>query len=419
MPRDIMTGSPVRRRVSPSLPCPKCRKLCPIEARICTCGHWLISPSIVSDEGPVSLSPGLDVVETRGASSRLSSGVSREEKVLSFGDPNIPIERDMDFTAPMPSMPRQMDEFLSLLTGTEPTEVSEVVSSAIPTVPSESEALISNGVSAEPSETGEMLSNSSIAAPSEHDGLLSSPTPTTPRELEDTFTIVKSATPNEKDDGAAGLNPTETRAVGDPVTTSSVTAPIEVEKLFAKFSLPGRGEIYESRATGYKAPWKRNATNIRRIEKYLAIVAVLVFVLSLLAYWMRPFEDVARDPEVTAQDSDESQLGSDLQTTVVEGDPGPKQGEGIEWQSAFQPDSEDRSLNRRMRGPTSENSLPNSAASNPSRLAATRTTGPDQLDSENPLPTRKQGKAEKKKVTVDDLITDKKKITVDDLINDN
>jgi hypothetical protein len=46
-------------------------------------------------------------------------------------------------------------------------------------------------------------------------------------------------------------------------------------------------------------------------------------------------------------------------------------------------------------------------------------TKPGQLDSEKPLPASKREKAEKKKVTVDDLITDKKKITVDDLINDN
>lgn len=417
-----MTGSTARRRVSPRLPCPKCRKLCPIEARICTCGHWLISPSIVNDEGSVSLSPGLDFVETREASSGLSSAVSREEKVLLFRDPTIPIERDMEFTIPMPTRPKQMDGFPSLLTGTEPGELSEVVSSAIPTVPSESEALISNRVSAEPGETGEMLSDSSIAAPSEHDRLLSSPTPTTPREVEDTLTIVKSATPNEKGAGSAGLNPTETRAVGNVVATSSATAPTELEKLFARFSLPGRGERYASRATastGYKLAWKRNAISIERIEKYLAIVALIVFVASLLTYWMRPFEDASRDPEVTARNFDDSRLESDLQTTVVEGNPDTKQDEGIAWQSAFLPSSGDRSLNRRVRGSTFENSLPNGVASNPSRLAAMRTSEPDQLDSEKPLPTRRREKAEKKKVTVDDLITDKKKVTVDDLINDN
>jgi hypothetical protein len=374
------------------------------------------------DEGSVSLSAGLDVVETREASSGLSSVVSSKEEVLSFHDPTIPIERDMDFTIPMPSMPKQMDEFLSLLTGTEPSELSKVVLSAIPTVPSASEALISKRVSAEPSEIG-MLSTSSIAAPSEHDRLLSSQTPTTPRELEDTFTIVKSATSNEKVEGSAGLNPTETRSLGDAVPPAfSVMAPTEAEKIFAKFSLPGRGEIYESRATastGYGIGWTINPITIGRIEAYLPIAAVLVFVASLLIYWMLPFEDVSSSPEVITQHSDVSRPRSDLQTTVVEGNPGTKQGEGIEWHSAFEPGSGDRSLDAGVRGSTSENSLPNSAASNPSRLATMEPTEPAHLDREKPVPTRKREKAEKKKVTVEDLITDKKKVTVDDLINDN
>ena len=27
-----------------TLPCPKCRKVNPVEARICTCGNWLTAP---------------------------------------------------------------------------------------------------------------------------------------------------------------------------------------------------------------------------------------------------------------------------------------------------------------------------------------------------------------------------------------
>ena len=371
----------------------------------------------------MSRSPGLGVVETRKASPGLSPAVSHEEDVRSFRAPAVPIERDMDFTIPMPSVPKQMDEFLSLVTGTEPGELSEEISTAGPTAPSESEPQVSSRVSAEPSETGESLSNSSIAPASEHDRLLSSPTPTTRRELEDTFTIDKSARPEESDDESASLSPTETRTEGDVGATFSTTALDDVEKVFAKFSLPGRGEIYESRArarasTGYNAASKINARGTGRTEKYLAIAAVLVFVPSLLIYWIRPFEDVSPSPEITAQDSGASRLGSDLPATVVERNLGTKQGESIEWQSALQPGSGDRSLDRRGQGSTTEN-LPNSVASNPSRLAAMRTTEPAQRNSEKPSATRNRENAEKKKVTADDLINDKKKITVDDLINDN
>jgi hypothetical protein len=73
-----------------------------------------------------------------------------------------------------------------------------------------------------------------------------------------------------------------------------------------------------------------------------------------------------------------------------------------------------------MQGSTSENSPPNTAAPNPSQPTAMRTsTEPDQLAGDKALPANKREKPQKKKVTVDDLITDKKKITVDDLINDN
>lgn len=34
------------------LPCPKCQKLNPIESRICTCGNWLIEPSVESQIKP-------------------------------------------------------------------------------------------------------------------------------------------------------------------------------------------------------------------------------------------------------------------------------------------------------------------------------------------------------------------------------
>lgn len=414
-PDDFMTGSTARRRVSPRLPCPKCRKLCPIEARICTCGHWLISPPIV--EGSLSLSPEVDVVETREASSSLSSPVTREE-MLSFRDPTLPIERDLNFTIQMPGVLEQMDEVLFDLPRSEPGELSEVDSSVIPTA-GESESLISNRVSAEPSESGEMLSNSIIAAPTEHGRLLLSPSSTTSKELEDTSTIVGSATPNEKDEGSAGLNPTETRAV-------DVTESAELEKEFTRFDPPVQGEIDESMATassGYIVAWESNARSIARgigrIEKYLAIVAVLVFVSSLLfAYLIQPFENVSGDPEVIAQDSVDSRLGPNLQTTVVEGDPSTKQSEGIESQNAVQP-SGDGSLNGGVRGSTSQNSLPNGPDSNPSQLPAMTTTEPEQPGPEKPSPRRKREKVDKKNVTVDDLITDKKKITVDDLINDN
>jgi hypothetical protein len=318
-------------------------------------------------------------------------------------------------------MPKQMDEFLCLLTGTEPSEFSEVVSVAIPTVPSESHPVISNRVPAEPSKTGPMLSNSSIAGPSEVDGLLLSPSPASPKELQDPFTTLKSATPNEKDERSAPLNSTETRAVGDVAAMSKMATPTELENLFATFGRPGRG-TYESRPTlsaGIGVAGYRNAIRIGKIEIYLASVAVIVFVGSLLIYWMRPSQDVSRNPEVTAQDSGDSRLGSQLPATVVEGNPGAKQGEGIQWQgSALQPSTGDRSLNRRVRGSTSESSLP-SAASNPARIAAMKTTEADQPAGQKAIPARKQANAEKKKVTADDLITDKKKITVDDLINDN
>ena len=416
MPNDILTGSTPRRRASPRLPCPQCRKLCPIEMRICTCGYWLISPSIVTDKGRVSQSPGLDVVKTREATSGLSSAVSRQEEVLSFREPTIPIEKEMDFTIPMSGMPKQMDEFFSLLTGTEPGELSEVVSSPIPTVPSESHSLTSTRLSAEPRETGEMRSNLSIPGSREVDGLLSSPNPTTPRELEDPSIIVNSARPNVRD----ASDPTGTRAVADVAARSTVTAPTELERLVATFNRRGRGEIHESSAmtsTGYEVAWKRNA--ILRIEKYLAAVALIVFVASLLTYWMWPFGDVSRNPEVTARNSDDTRPGSSPQQTVVDGNPGTKQGGSVEWQS-FRPGSGDRSLNRRMQGSTSENSPPNTAAPNPSQPTAMRTsTEPDQLAGDKALPANKREKPQKKKVTVDDLITDKKKITVDDLINDN
>jgi hypothetical protein len=293
--------------------------------------------------------------------------------------------------------------------------LSDVVSGAIPTVPSEPATQIASRVSSEPSETEDLLSSSNIATPGEPDRSLSDATPTARKDAQDTFTVARSVKPNENDPRGS----TETRAVSDAPATSKVT---ELEKVFAQFSLPGRGEMYESRAAasaGYTAAWKGNAGRIGRTEKYLAIAALLIFVPSLLAYWIRPFEDVPRDPEVTAQDSDVYRPASDAQATVLQATPGAKQVNAVEWQSAFQPSSEDRSPDRGVRGPTASISSPDSAASNPSPLVTATTAEPDQVNGERPLPARKRGKAEKKKVTVDDLITDKKKITVDDLINDN
>ena len=368
--------------------------------------------------------PGLDFIETQEAPSALSSGVSREEETVSLRKTATPVESDTDLTLPISGTPKQTDEFVSLPTETEPSESAELVPS-VPIEASEPEALSSNGGFAEPSETGEMFSNSSITARIEDDKLLSSPTPTSLEEPEDTFTVAKSTTPGTKNGESVGLNASETNAAeDDAVATFGATPLDEIEKAFAKFSLPGRGEIYESRAngsTGYKVAGKRNtisAIGIGRTRKYLAIAAVLVFLSSLLTYWMWPVEDVSRTPEVTARSSDDSRPGSGLQTPILERSPGTKQGPDIQWQSARQDGSRSPSLNQRAES-TLENSQPNRAASNPSRLAAIRTTEPGQLDSEKPLPASKREKAEKKKVTADDLINDKKRITVDDLINDN
>lgn len=69
-----------RRKENPWLPCPKCRKLCPIEARICTCGHWFVQPKVRSDE---SLLPvlRLDNVEDNALYERLLPGPSRRAAV--------------------------------------------------------------------------------------------------------------------------------------------------------------------------------------------------------------------------------------------------------------------------------------------------------------------------------------------------
>lgn len=417
MPNDFMIGLTPRRRVSPRLPCPKCRQLCPIEARICTCGHWLIGPSVVNDEVPVSRSPKFDVVENREAPPGLSSAVSRDEEVPSFRERTIPIERVMDLAAPVPSIPRQMDEFLSLLTGSEPGELSESVSVSTPT--SESETQISDHVSVEPGETMEVLSNTSTEAPDELDVVLSSLTPTTPEELEEPLTQVDWAAPTEIDEVSTALNLTETRAVADVYDTFSETAPTQ---LAATFSVPEQLEIDETRATsvsGYKVALKRTAIGIGRIEKYLAIAAVFVFVASLFIYGMRPLEDVSRDSDFTAQDADGSRSGSDPQTTVVPDDPAPKKVGVVEWQS-FRPGSPDRSPNRVATGSTSENFSPAIATPSQSQLGEVTTSPePYQPSGEKALPTRRREKVERKKVTADDLIKDKKKVTVDDLINDN
>jgi hypothetical protein len=316
-----------------------------------------------------------------------------------------------------------VDEFLSLLTETERGEMSDVVSAAMPNEPSEAESLISDVVSDEPSETVQMPSDSSIEAGIESDDLLSTPTPTTQEEQdEDTFRVFKTTTTDEKVEKPAALDGTDSD--GDDSATFRATPLDEIEKVFAKFSQPVRGELYESRAItspGYNATRKRNAVSTKsfgKTEKYLAVVAALVLISSLLTYWMWPVEDASRSAEATARDSDDSRRGSNLQTTLPERNRGANPPANVEWRSALQAGPGDQSLNQGV-GANPGDSAASRAAYNQSRLAATRTANPDQAAREKPLPSKKQEKAENKKVTADDLINDKKKVTVDDLINDN
>jgi hypothetical protein len=318
---------------------------------------------------------------------------------------SIPTVQESDLATPTSVVaPKEPDEFPAPVTGTESRESSEAVSGA---VSGESEASISKDASAKSDQTVTSPSESTFAASRQSRRLPSPPSSTPASDLQPSVPLVKSATRKKKDEESVHAVSPETGVVDDEAGKASLT---ELEKVFTKFGLPERGEKYESRTTvpgGYRRGWGRTLT-IGSIEKYLATFALLVFVPSILFYFIGAFDDVSQNQEINAQESDASRSEPSLQTAVAEGDPSATQGQPA-----------DRSIKLRVQGSTFQNAPADSGASNPATFATMRPAPADRQNSDRPEAKRSREKAEEKKVTADDLITDKKKVTVDDLINDN